>query len=355
LYNRLSTPVILLCVWITILQSADPPIIDPLPAAVLDVIIEGLFGVELAMRFMVSPAKRKWFFNLFNIIDMMSIAPLIVRAIIGFKLPQEDARESVPMFILLCVVPFVRLLKALRRFREFFLLIDAFKNLIEALPVLLFTMAVISLGFSALIVGVEPQENIGSLGTAMWLTIVTMSTVGYGDTVPTHRSGYVTVATLVVTSVLYMAMPIGIVGYAFTQTWQDRHRILIIQNTRERMQQWGYDAYDIAVLFELFDTDQDGELNYPDFQRMLQEMGVGFEEEEAVKLFQSIDKDTSGEIDTAELVRVIFPEQLADILKRQDEFEAHSRRHTEHGQSERSGSLFIVDSTMMPPLSEERT
>merc|ERR1712190_155343 len=57
---------------------------------------------------------------------------------------------------------------------------------------------------------------------------------------------------LIVITVLYMAVPLGIIGNAFTQTWNDRDRILLTQRTRERLRQWGYEANDIPILFHAF-------------------------------------------------------------------------------------------------------
>ena len=86
------------------------------------------------------------------------------------------------------------------------LLVEAMRLSAQALPILLFVLAFLTLGFSAAIFIVEPESNIPSLGTAMWLTIVTMTTVGYGDVTPESGWGSVLVAVLVIASVLFMAM-----------------------------------------------------------------------------------------------------------------------------------------------------
>ena len=72
---------------------------------------------------------------------------------------------------------------------------------------------------------VEPRDNVESLLKAMWLTIVTMATAGYGDTVSASVTGSIIVAILVVSSFLYMAMPLGIIVHAFTTVWDDKDRI----------------------------------------------------------------------------------------------------------------------------------
>eukprot|EP00429_Kryptoperidinium_foliaceum_P035584 CAMPEP_0176170676 /NCGR_PEP_ID=MMETSP0120_2-20121206/87376_1 /TAXON_ID=160619 /ORGANISM="Kryptoperidinium foliaceum, Strain CCMP 1326" /LENGTH=74 /DNA_ID=CAMNT_0017508485 /DNA_START=160 /DNA_END=380 /DNA_ORIENTATION=+ len=60
-------------------------------------------------------------------------------------------------------VPTCMLLKLLRHFSHFHLLLSAFWGALEALPVLLFTLLVIALFFSSLLYLVEPQDNIEDL------------------------------------------------------------------------------------------------------------------------------------------------------------------------------------------------
>merc|ERR1712176_933063 len=78
-----------------------------------------------------------------------------------------------------------------------------------------------------------------------------MTTVGYGDVIPISLPGSIITSALIVITVLYMAVPLGIIGNAFTQTWNDRDRILLTHRTRDRLRQWGYGARDIPVLFQV--------------------------------------------------------------------------------------------------------
>merc|ERR1712176_418229 len=95
----------------------------------------------------------------------------------------------------------------------------AFKEIWEALPVLLYPLITMTLFFSLGIYIAEPRDNISSLGESSWLTIVTMTTVGYGDVTPVSMQGALLVSILVISSVLYMAMPLGIMGSTFTRIW----------------------------------------------------------------------------------------------------------------------------------------
>ena len=68
----------------------------------------------------------------------------------------------------------------------------------------------------------------------MWLTIVTMTTVGYGDFSPKSGAGQVIVCVLTVCSTLYMAIPLGIIGHNFSEIWRDRDRILLVRGLRDQ-------------------------------------------------------------------------------------------------------------------------
>jgi hypothetical protein len=221
--------------------------------------------------------------------------------------------DNVPHGILMFAVPIIRTMKLLRRFEKLHLLLQAFTLAAEALPVLVFMLFAIALVFSVLIYLAERDNLIDSLPMAAWLSLVTMTTVGYGDMYPQTNAGRFITGVLIVITVLYMAVPLGIVGNAFTQTWNDRDRILLMRRTREALIQWGYTAYDIPVLFRLSDDDDDGEIDINEFRNLLRRMGVGFNDDRIYQLFNLFDTNGSGAIDDREFVLALFPNLYHDI------------------------------------------
>ena len=107
----------------------------------------------------------------------------------------------------------------------------------------------------------QDRSNIPSMQHCIWLTMVTMTSVGYGDYCPTSLEGYLTVSVLTFVSVLFLALPVGIIGYEFTHSWQNRAKVLLINKTRKCLEKWGYSASDVKVLFDYVDVDGDGNLN----------------------------------------------------------------------------------------------
>lgn len=103
-------------------------------------------------------------------------------------------------------------------------------------------LEVIVLCFSTMMYIVEPADNINSLTTAMYICTVTVTTVGYGDVTPKTNAGRALAGVLCFISVLFMAMPISVLGNAMTHAWADRSRILLMTRTRSRLKNYGYEA-----------------------------------------------------------------------------------------------------------------
>mmetsp|Transcript_19529 Transcript_19529/g.61441 ORF Transcript_19529/g.61441 Transcript_19529/m.61441 type:complete len:233 (-) Transcript_19529:121-819(-) len=134
-----------------------------------------------------------------------------------------------------------------------------------------------------------------------------MMTVGYGDVMPKTTSGLISTSFLIISSALYMAIPLGIVGGAFSRVWEDRDRLMLIRRTRNRLRQWGYTPKDILELFYLYDHDKSGELDLGEFSEMISGMQLGIGTERVVNLFKTFDSDGSGKVDDEEFVRALYP------------------------------------------------
>lgn len=316
-YASIMPSLILFSVAWTLLQTVEPPFIPQVPAAVVETSIEVFFTLELLLRFGTCPHPRFFLSNVYNVIDSCAVLPLIVRAAIGFVIPGTEGEgfQAVTRNFLFCAVPVLRLLKTLQRFEHFRLLLSAFEISLEALPICLFPLFLLTLIFSSLIFVVEPRDNIASLPEAMWLTLVTMTTVGYGDVTPKSTGGSIVVAVLVIVSLLYAAMPIGIIGQAFISVFNDRDRVLLITRTKHRLRQWGYTADDIQLLFRRYDHDGNGELDLEEFKNMIADMGIGLKYHRIFQLFETIDTDRGGTIDAREFTRALFPSAYQRIYE----------------------------------------
>lgn len=279
---------------------------------VIEVTVDALFSIEITVRFIACPARRRFFCQIYNLFDIFAgILPLGLR-IADLVLWQDNPNETVQNYFL-CVVPVLRFLKLLRRFETFRLLFKAFMIAFEALPVMMYTLAVIILIFSSVFYLVEPRDNVPSLGIAMYATIMTLTTVGYGDISPVSSVGQAVMCFLSIVSTLYLSIPVGIIGTAFSNVWEDRDRVLLAQRTRIRLQEMNLSASDVPSLFLYFDHDHDGVLSLKEFRSMISTMNIDLGKQRVNELFCLLDQDRSGSVSDEEFVRAVFPALHASI------------------------------------------
>ena len=66
-------------------------------------------------------------------------------------------------------------------------------------------------------------DKFGSIPRALWWSIVTLTTVGYGDVYPVTTLGRVLGAMLAIMGVCLIALPTGLFAASFTEA-MDKHR-----------------------------------------------------------------------------------------------------------------------------------
>ena len=73
-----------------------------------------------------------------------------------------------------------------------------------------------------------PHEgDFASLLEGSWFFVVTFSTVGYGDRYPATVAGKLVTAGAIVCGVLFMAMPLAIVGNNFATAWDEHEAVRV--------------------------------------------------------------------------------------------------------------------------------
>jgi len=305
-------------VLLSLFQTTKEPFINGQAVGIIEAVIESIFLFECVAEIFVEVQLNR--FELmklsYTLIDVMAIAPLPVRAATGFVLPPQE--NAFAHYTLVCLVPLLRLLKLIRRFGQIQLLAHVFRTTGDALKFLLFLVSIIVLLFSTLLYILEPAHNVDSMFTAMWVSIVTVTTVGYGDTSPITLPGKVCMGALCFFSSLFMAMPISVLGNAMSHAWTDRNRILLMARTRQRLKRHGFQASDLPRLFRQYDGNENGDLSMDEFCDMIMKMKVGMGPREAEELFELFDVDGSGGIDDKEFMKALFPDDYRRIFLRSE-------------------------------------
>merc|ERR1712059_150714 len=98
---------------------------------------------------------------------------------------------------------------------------------------------------------------------------------GYGDVLPEQDAGRAVSTVFIIIGVIYMAIPIGIIGSAFDKAWDRRYSLLITHWTRERFLQFGFTPSSIPILFRRHGSRKTDGVPLNKFRTMMEETNVG--------------------------------------------------------------------------------
>lgn len=162
--------------------------------------------------------RLRYMAEFWSLVDLLAILPFLI------TLGSYNA-------FLLRLFRFFRLLRLARLGRY----TDAWDVLGEALYsrrfelVISAGLAVVLLVFSSallyLVEGADQPDAFGSIPRALWWSIATLTTVGYGDVAPISALGRVFAGLTAVAGIGLIAMPTGILAAAFSDVIQERRRI----------------------------------------------------------------------------------------------------------------------------------
>lgn len=174
-----------------------------------DYIVFGLFTIEYALRIATAPNKRKYLFSFYGILDLLALVP--------FYLSLQVELETVRVFRLFGAVHLLRLVRysnAARRFHRALAL--AKEELVLVLTVAAILLFVSSVGIYYFEHEAQP-EAFGSILHSMWWSMVTLTTVGYGDVYPITAAGRIFTCIVMVCSLAVVAVPAGIMASALSE------------------------------------------------------------------------------------------------------------------------------------------
>ncbi len=141
----------------------------------------------------------------------------------AFSLIQFGDKLAVDLIACLRVL---RLISLVRNSKTFDMVLRVLWQSAEALKGPMYWMAVSTVFFGIVVYYIEfflttPETaDIDTLGNAIWYSIVTFSTVGYGDISPTTWLGKLVATFGIVTGMIWFAMPITIIGNNFQDEWE---------------------------------------------------------------------------------------------------------------------------------------
>ncbi|XP_067387632.1 potassium voltage-gated channel subfamily A member 10 [Emydura macquarii macquarii] len=175
------------------------------------------FSFELFVRFVVCPSKAKFFKNIMNIIDIVSIIPYFVTLTTELIQQSElNGQQNMSLAILRIIrlVRVFRIFKLSRHSKGLQILGQTLKASMRELGLLIFFLFIGVILFSSAIYFAEvdePQSHFSSIPDGFWWAVVTMTTVGYGDMCPITLGGKIVGTLCAIAGVLTIALPVPVI------------------------------------------------------------------------------------------------------------------------------------------------
>ncbi len=172
----------------------------------LEWLFTGLFSVEYLLRLYSSEAPRRYAFSFFGVVDLLSILPTYLSLLVP--------GASFLLVLRLCrVLRIFRILRLVRFTQDANLLLRALVSARRKILVFLVSVLILNVIFGSLMYVVEgPENGFTSIPVSIYWSIVTLTTVGYGDISPHTDLGRLIASLSMITGYAIIAVPTGIVS-----------------------------------------------------------------------------------------------------------------------------------------------
>lgn len=153
----------------------------------VEIICNIWFTIEIVIRFLVNPDKKSFVKSPVNLIDFIATLSFYFDFIM--QITQANNSQHAELYEFISIVRIFRLFKLTRHSGGLKILIHTFKASMKELYLLVFFLILFIIIFASLIYYAErlqsnPENQFTSIPIGLWWSIVTMTTVGYGDLVP---------------------------------------------------------------------------------------------------------------------------------------------------------------------------
>ena len=193
--------------------------------ALTNIVILGLFAGEFALRMWSAGASQSitglreriayaepvWF-----VIDFLAFAPELI-LLIAFAVIGNPPADWVVGFRLIRLLRFAKLMRYLPGVRVLIETIASVWSELLASVVLAVVLIFLAAVLIHLAEGHADPENFGSVPRALWWSVVTLTTVGYGDVLPHTLMGRIAAGAVAILGVGIVALPSGIIAGAFIE------------------------------------------------------------------------------------------------------------------------------------------
>ncbi|CAJ0931036.1 unnamed protein product, partial [Mesorhabditis belari] len=188
---------------------------------VLDTACVIIFTIEYCLRLYAAPDRCRFVRSIMSVIDVVAILPYYV------GLAFQNNKDFSGAFVTLRVFRVFRIFKFSRHSQGLRILGYTLKSCASELGFLVFSLAMAIIIFATIMYYAEkkvPQTRFTSIPDAFWYTIVTLTTLGYGDMVPSTVMGKIVGGICSLSGVLVIALPVPVIVSNFSRIYHQNQR-----------------------------------------------------------------------------------------------------------------------------------
>jgi voltage-gated potassium channel len=168
-----------------------------------------IFSIEYVLRVLVSKKPLRYIFSFYGIIDILAILPFYLNRFLDLRF-----LRAFRVFRIFRALKLIRYNKALNRFNLAFKIVK--EELVLFFIVILIMLFIVSAGIYSFENEAQP-EIFKSVFHSGWWSIVTLTTVGYGDVYPITLGGKIFTFFVLMIGIGVVAVPAGLVGTALSK------------------------------------------------------------------------------------------------------------------------------------------
>ncbi len=188
-----------------------------------------VFTVEYALRFWsapdhtpysgMTPIAARWAFvkTPSALVDLFTVLPMYLSFFVAADLK---------VLLLLRLLRFFKLARYSPGMRSLVAVLEAERKALVASAVVLFGLVLVAASAMHLVEHDAAPDKFGTIPDAMWWAVVTLTTVGYGDAVPTTLAGRLVASVTMFMGLMMIALPVGIVATAFAEEIHKREFVV---------------------------------------------------------------------------------------------------------------------------------
>lgn len=210
----------------------------PTELEILEMAFTGLFTAEILTRIWTSPSCCDYFMHVSNLVDILATMPWYLEQYVARLGPGKSKTQNmdkiagsmrtlrmVRLVRMVRLLRVLRLAKAARHSETISTVLESIVDSIEGIMVLVFFVAMGSVLPATLVYAIESEEEgskFASIPASMWWSMATITTVGYGDVVPSTIPGKAIACGTMVVGMIIVSVSVAAITTSFTESYNRR-------------------------------------------------------------------------------------------------------------------------------------